>query len=66
MLSVRDTCTWPIGWVRCAWWKKLARCVSPNLILVKRKRGTALMHKQCAKDAELHDWANAPPAHGGD
>lgn len=61
-----ETLTWPTGWVRCAWCKKIAPYGSPDLIPVKRKRGTALMHTKCAHDAELHDWANAPPVHGGD
>lgn len=55
-----------MGWVRCAWCKKLVAYGSPDLIAVKRKRGTMVMHKTCAHDAELHDWANAPPVHGGD
>jgi len=57
---------WPIGWVRCAWCKKIEPYGSKELVLVKRKRGAVFMHAKCAKDAELHDWGNAPPTHGGD
>jgi hypothetical protein len=57
---------WPTGWVRCAWCKKIEPYGSEDLILVKRKKGTAFMHTKCAKEAELHDWGNAPPLHGGD
>ncbi len=55
-----------MGWVRCPWCKKIEPYGSEDLVLVKRKRGTAFMHAKCAKDAELHDWGNAPPLHGGD
>lgn len=58
--------SWPQGWVRCAWCKKLEPYGSKDLTQVKRKRGTVFMHAKCAKDAELHDWGNAPPLHGGD
>ncbi len=58
--------TWPTGWVRCAWCKKIAPYGSPDLVQVKRRKGIMVMHKACAHEAELHDWANAPPVHGGD
>lgn len=57
---------WPQSWARCAWCKKIEPYGSKELIPVKRKRGTVLMHGACAKEAELHDWGNAPPSHGGD
>ncbi len=57
---------WPQGWVRCAWCKKVEPYGSKDLTQVKRKRTTVFMHVKCAKDAELHDWGNAPPLHGGD
>ncbi len=58
--------TWPAGWVRCAWCKKVVPYGSEDLVQIKRRKGTMVMHKKCAHEAELHDWANAPPAHGGD
>ncbi len=61
-----DPLTWPAGWVRCAWCKKIALYGSPDIIQVKRKRGTVFMHARCAHEAELHDWGNAPPMHGAD
>lgn len=61
-----STLAWPTGWVRCAWCKKIEPYGSKDLVLVKRRRGSVMMHAKCAKDAELHDWGNAPPLHGGD
>ncbi len=60
------TLTWPAGWVRCAWCKKVVPYGSEDLVQIKRRKGTMVMHKKCAHEAELHDWANAPPVHGGD
>ena len=60
------TLAWPIGWVRCAWCKKVVPYGSSDLVSVKRKRVQVLMHKQCAHEAELHDWNKEPPLHGGD
>ncbi len=61
-----STLAWPAGWVRCAWCKKIEAYGSEDLVLVKRKRTFVFMHTKCAKEAELHDWGNAPPQHGGD
>ncbi len=58
--------TWPAGWVRCAWCKKIELYGSKDLVVVERRRTKVFMHAKCAKDAELHDWGNAPPRHGGD
>ncbi len=58
--------SWPTGWVRCAWCKKIVPYGSSELVLVKRKRGQAFMHAKCAHEAELHDWNKEPPLHGGD
>ncbi len=57
---------WPQGWVRCAWCKKIEPYGSKDLVQVERKRTKVFMHAKCAKEAELHDWGNAPPRHGGD
>ena len=57
---------WPVSWVRCAWCKKITPYNSPDLILVRRRRGTVYMHQKCAHDAELADWGKEPPMHGAD
>lgn len=56
----------PKGWVRCAWCKKIVPYGSPDIVLVKRRRGTVYMHPKCAHDAEIADWGKEPPMHGGD
>lgn len=61
-----NSLAWPVGWVRCAWCKKIVPYGSTELIQVKRKRATVFMHANCAKEAELHDWNKEPPLHGGD
>ncbi len=61
-----EALAWPIGWVRCAWCKKVARYGSTDVVLVKRRRHTVYMHAKCAHDAELAEWGKEPPMHGAD
>jgi len=56
----------PVGWVRCAWCKKIVPYESGEVTLVKRGRQTVYMHPKCAHDAELADWGKEPPIHGAD
>ncbi len=57
---------YPISWIRCAECRKIVPYGSGELVPVHRGRDVVYMHPECRHKAELREWNQEPPLHGGD